>query len=51
MDMDRALTIVRGQIEKHRKIHAAVLELDEHKIALDHSEIAEALEAVLEAVK
>lgn len=51
MDMNRTLTIVMGQIEKHRKIHDAAMELGERKMAMDHSEIAEALEAVLEAVK
>ena len=31
MDMDRALTIVMGQIEKHKKIHDAAMELGERK--------------------
>lgn len=51
MDMDKVMEIVRGQIDKHRKIHDAAIELGEHKMALEYLDIAEALETVLEAVE
>ena len=51
MDMDREREIVQDQIDKHWKINAAAVKMGEHKMALEHLNIAEALEAVLEAVK
>lgn len=51
MDMDRAREIVQDQIDKHWKINESAVKLGEHKIALEHLNIAEALETVLEAAK
>ena len=51
MDMDRARSIVAEQIEEHKKIYEAALELGEHRMALEHRDIMEGMETVLEAVK
>ena len=47
MDTVEARSIVQGQIEKHRIIQGCAVELKEYKMALEHRDIADALEMVL----
>ena len=51
MDMDRAKEIARDQINKHRVIAKHAVGLEMYLTANEHTELAEALETVLEAAK
>lgn len=48
MDINRARYIVRGEVEKHKKIAKAAKELNLPTFEREHMEIAAALELLLE---
>lgn len=51
MDMDKALSIAREQINRHRKIAECAMGLDNDLVSDSHTEIAEALETLFEAAE
>lgn len=51
MDMDKAKDITLEQIERHKALSKLYSNIGDGNHSKDHSDVAEALEAVLEAVK
>lgn len=51
MDMDKAKDITLEQIERHKALSKLYNNIGDGNHSKDHSDVAEALEAVLEAVK
>lgn len=51
MDMDKAKDMMLEQIERHRALSALYMNIGDKIHSKDHSDVAEALAMVLEAVK
>lgn len=51
MDTDKAKKILVQQMDRHRKIQKYASEFGNHLMAAEHREIADAIQAALEAIK